>query len=104
MTFRFTGTLKFRFRLSLFGHDVFAGPWQTKALDFSQSVPEQAESLSLPDGFSGKIGAASDGVSLSLTWEGLPLVLETIPVAGSIPIQVQPLKGVILSGTASVGS
>ncbi len=104
MTFRFTGNLKFRFRLSLFGHDIFAGPWQTKALVISQSVPSQTEVLSLPDGFSGSIGSTADGVSLSLSWEGLPLISETIPISGSIPIQVQPLKGVILSGAASVGS
>ena len=102
MTIQFNGTLQYRFRLSIFGYEVFAGPWNSQKVSFSEPVPAEAASLSLVDGFSASIGEAASGVNFSLQWEGLPLVSETVPLIGSLPISVQPLKGVILSGAASV--
>ena len=103
MTFQFKGTLKYRFRLSLFGYDIFAGPWTTQAVNLTEAIPSEGTSVTLPDGFSGSVSEVSNGMSLTFTWEGLPLLSETIPLAGSLPVSLQPLKGVILAGTASVG-
>jgi hypothetical protein len=102
MTLQFKGTLKYRFRLSIFGYDIFAGPWNTQNVSFTEPVPTTSASISLPDGFSGSIGEAGSGALIALEWEGIPLLSETVPLTGSLPISVQPLKGVILAGTASV--
>jgi len=104
MTIQFNGTLQYRFRLSIFGYDIFAGPWQSQTVKWSEAVPAESTSISILDGFSADIAEADNGVSLALQWEGIPLLSETVPLTGSLPISVQPLKGVILAGTASVGA
>lgn len=102
MTLQFNGTFRYRFRLSIFGYDLFAGPWQTQNVSFSEPVPNAAKSIPLADGFTASVGEAGSGVNLSVEWEGVPVLSDTIPMTGSIPISLQPLKGVILAGTASV--
>jgi len=102
MTLRFSGTLQYRFRISIFGYEIFAGPWNTQNVNFTEPVPAVGTTIPLIDGFTGSIGEAANGVDLSLQWEGVPLLSDTIPLTGSLPISIQPLKGVILAGTASV--
>jgi len=104
MTIKFIGTVRYRFRLSLFGHDIFAGAWQTQNVNFEEPVPSESTSIAILDGFSASIAESSNGVSFGLEWEGIPLVSETVPLTGSLPVSVQPLKGVILTGTATVGA
>jgi hypothetical protein len=104
MTLQFTGTLRYRFRLSIFGYEIFAGPWQSQAIKFSEPIPAQSTTLALADGFTASFNEIGNGASVSLEWEGLPLVTESVPLTGSIPVSVQPLKGVILAGVASVSA
>ena len=102
MTIQFNGTLQYRFRLSIFGYEIFAGPWQSQPVKIREPVPAESTSISILDGFTANISEASTGVNLALQWEGIPLLSDTVPLTGSLPISVQPLKGVILSGTAAV--
>jgi len=104
MTLQFNGTLRYRFRISVFGYEIFAGPWQSQDVKISEPVPAVATSIPILDGFTATIGEAGNGVNLGIQWEGIPIVSDTIPVTGSIPISVQPLKGVILAGTAAAVS
>jgi len=104
MTIQFVGTLRYRFRLSVFGYDIFAGPWNSQKVSISEPVPSEAASISILDGFTASIVESGNGANFSLQWEGIPLLAETVPLAGSLPISVQPLKGVILAGTASLGA
>ena len=102
MTIQFTGTLRYRFRLSILGHDIFAGAWQTQSLNIRETVPSEAVSIPLIDSFTASVGEAAGDSSLAVHWEGLPLLSDTIPLNGSLPISLQPLKGIILAGTASI--
>jgi|GEM_PF-2432540 len=102
MTLQFSGTLKYRFRISLFGYDLYVGPWQTQPVTVNQPLPTSSTMVQLPDGFSIGIAEAGTGISLNLAWEGVPVLSDTIPIGGSLPVSVQPLKGVILSGVASL--
>ena len=104
MTLQFIGTLRYRFRLSLFGYDLYVGPWIMQAVNLNEPVPASSTSINLPDGFSIGLIEAATGASIRLVWEGLPILSDTIPIGGSLPISVQPLKGIILSGTASLVS
>ena len=104
MTFQFNGTLRYRFRLSLFGHDLFVGPWNSQTVQISEPIPTTGTSLPLIDGFTASFQTSETGATVQLEWEGLPLLSDKIALAGSLPISLQPLKGVILSGAASLAA
>ena len=99
MTIQFSGTLKVRFRISLFGHDLFVGPWRTQPVELSQVVPAESTVIHLPDGFTSTVSESGTSLSMVVLWEGLPLLSESVPIGGSIPVSLQPIKGVILAGT-----
>jgi hypothetical protein len=103
MTLQFVGTLRYRFRLSIFGYDIFAGPWNTQNVSFSEAIPSESATVPLVDGFTASVSESGNGIELALLWEGIPITSDTVPLSGSLPISVQPLKGVILAGTAKVG-
>ncbi|MDR3691193.1 MAG: hypothetical protein P4L46_17565 [Fimbriimonas sp.] len=87
----------------MFGHDIFAGPWQAQTVNVSEPVPDSASTIALPDGFAATIGADGDGANFSIYWEGMPLLSQTLPISGRLPVSLQPLKGVLLTGTATIG-
>lgn len=102
MTLSFVGTLRYRFRLSLFGWEIFTGPWITDPVQFSEVLPTLTKSFPLVDGFE-LSGSETDGtLTLAATWEGVTLAHYTVPESGTTSVSLQPLKGVILSGTLSL--
>jgi hypothetical protein len=103
MKLQFNGYLKSKLRLEIFGFVLYAGPWVTKKIDLSESVPATpTETIHLPDGFTVDCSVNQDNTaSAVLKWENVPIAGKTIhliPNGAGIPVSVQPIKGVILVG------
>jgi len=104
LTLQFTGTFKYRIRLSIFGHDIYAGPWNTQPLNISEPISVGSTDISLPDGFSATVSQSGNDYNLAVQWEGMQVFSDSIPVTGSLPVSLQPLKGVIIAGNATLTS